>query len=324
MSKLTVVGDPHITHKSLDRGAGLFYLAEETGQTCVWLGDMLDTKEVIRGKCLNFLYDQFSASSLNHIVLVGNHDWFNLECKDHALRVLQDLKNVQVIDTPTLMGKTLFIPYMHDLDKVRAVLDQYRDPNVTVVGHFDVSEFDYGNGHFCTNGLTLEDFRGYKRVISGHFHKYQNRGILTYLGTPFSHSFGETNQTKYIATYDTDTDELALQETPFPKHLTIELNCDEESTFTIAIDQLPDEMRLTDFHRIILTGTQAHIDQFPRTPFEKHNVKWITRPSDHAENNVTIDETVSNESQFTKWAKDVRKMDEETLKLGLEILEACK
>lgn len=330
MGKLTIIGDPHITHKSLDRGAHLFYETEQRGLTCIWLGDFLDTKEVIRGKCLNFLYDQLSASSLNHIVLVGNHDWFNLECQDHSLRTLQDLKNVEIIDKPTRMGNMLFVPYMHDLEKLRAVLNEYRNQDLVLVGHLEISNFDFGNGHVCTKGLTLEDVAGFKRVISGHFHKYQTEGNLTYLGTPFSHSFGETDQTKYLGTYDTETDELTIDETPFPKHITKEFNCDllNERCEHWLFDPTPGYEK--NFYRVILTGTQANIDRFPRFMYDeggtngKLNIKWITRPSDHAENSIEIDETVSNEAQFTKWATTVRKLDDETVKLGLQILEACR
>lgn len=324
MGKLSVIGDPHITHKSLDRGAELFEINEARGLTTVWLGDLLDTKEVIRGKCLNFLYYKFSNSKLNHYLLVGNHDWFNLECNDHSLRTLETLPNVQIIDKPTLVENILFIPYMHDLQALRTVLDQYRNRNLVLIGHLEITNFDFGNGHVCTKGLTLQDLTGYKRVISGHFHKYQTQDNLTYLGSPFSHSFGETNQVKYLGVYDTQTDELKLEETPLPKHVTYEFNCDNlnENLEHWLFDPKPGFEK--NLYRVILTGSQKNIDRFPKHMYEKLNVKWLARPSDHVENQVEIDETVSNEAQFVKWAKSVRKLDEETTNLGLQILEACK
>lgn len=320
--KYVPIGDPHITHKSLDRASALFDLVEEIGLTAIWLGDFLDTKEVIRGKCLNALIAYLSRSKLRHIILIGNHDWFNLECQAHALEALKLLPNVKIVDKPEEIDGMVFIPYIHDRKLLESTLAQYSNQNKVLFGHLEVTEFDFGNGHICTSGIPLSALKGFKRVISGHFHKFQQSGNLTYLGTPFSHSFGETNQTKFIGMYDTDTDELKLAETPFPKHFTIEIDCDSPDISYTAI--VADEDCEKNFYRIILTGTQANIDKFQRSCFDKLNVKWISRPSDDVVNNVTIDETISNEAQFSQWATGIRKMDPETLKLGLEILEACK
>lgn len=319
MSRFTIIGDPHITHKSLDRAAALFELVEAVGLPTIWMGDFLDTKEVIRGKCLNALIDYLAASKLQHIVLIGNHDWFNLECQAHSLEALKLLPNVKIVDSPEVIHDMLFLPYIHERTKLEETLTRFRGLTPVLFAHLEVTHFDFGNGHICTTGLPVEALKGFKRVISGHFHKYQEAGNLTYIGTPFSHSFGETNQTKYLGMYDTETNELKLAETPFPKHLTLEVDCDRDSTLAPGLS-----FSAEDFHRIILTGTQANIDKFQRECYSELNAKWISRPSDDVVNNVTIDETVSNESQFSKWATEIRHMDEETLQLGLQILEACK
>lgn len=331
MRKYTVVGDPHLTHKSLDRGNQLFELVETIGLPAIWKGDFLDTKEVVRGKCFNALYRYLHTSKLHHIIIVGNHDYFNLDCEDHSLQALKQLENVTIVDHPMIIDRMVFFPYIHDRTKLLAAIEKFQGPNRVLFGHLEVSEFDFGNGHICTSGIHLSALAGFKRVISGHFHKYQESGNLTYIGTPFSHSFGEANQTKYVGMYDADTDDLKIAETPFPRHISKEFNCDlmDENGSHWLFDVEEPQWK-NHFYRIILTGTQANIERFPRFMYDqggtegKLNIKWITRPSDHAENNVMIDETVSNEAQFTKWASSVRKMDEETVKLGLAILEACR
>lgn len=321
--RYTIIGDPHITHKSLDRAGQLFELVEAIGLPAIWLGDLLDTKEVIRGKCLNAAIEYFRTSKLKHIVLIGNHDWFNLECLAHSLEALKLLLNVVVIDKPTQIDDLTLLPYIHDKDILSQELANFCDENRTLIAHLEITNFDFGNGHLCPGGLPLSALSGFKRVISGHFHKFQKSENLTYLGTPFSHTFGESNQTKYIGMLDTDTNELKLAETPFPKHITLEFNCDDLEDDSIVWDysQLKDP---NNFYRIILTGRQDNLDRFPRDLFENLNVKYISRPSDDAVNDVSIDETVSNEAQFSKWATEIRNMDDETLKLGLAILEACK
>jgi DNA repair exonuclease SbcCD nuclease subunit len=305
-------------------------MVEEIGKPVVWLGDLEDTKEVIRGKVQNAWLRYFQRSKLEHYVLVGNHDYFNLECDDHALEIFKLLHNVTIIDSPQEIDGMVMIPYMHDLEKLKAVIAKYQDPKKTLIGHLEISQFDFGNGHICNAGLTLADVAGFKRVISGHFHKYQAQGNLTYLGTPFSHSFGETDQIKYLGLYNPTTDALMKAPTPFARHVTKEFDCDLLDENLSHMIFTFDEISQNNYYRVILTGTQANIDRFPRAIYDeggtngKMNIKWITRPSDHAENDIQIEDTVSNETQFTKWATQVKSMDEDTVKLGLAIMGACK
>lgn len=325
MTQRTVIGDPHLKPGNLVIGEELFALVEVIGRTAVWLGDFLDTKELVRGKCFNALFLYLQRSELKHIILVGNHDYFNLDCLAHSLEALKVLPNVTIVDQPILIDGNAYFPYIHDREKLEAAIAEFQDPNRTLFAHLEVSEFDFGNGHLCTTGITLAALSGFKKVISGHFHKFQESGNLTFLGTPLSHSFGEANQVKYIGLYDDVTAELKKAETPFPRHFSNEFNCDklsENPETGLRVDTSEGWER--HLYRMILTGSQVNIDRFPRHLYDGVNVKWITRPSDHAENNVTIEETASNESQFVKWATGVRRMDEDTVKLGLAIMEACK
>lgn len=325
MSQRTVIGDPHLKPSTLSVGEELFELVEAIGRTAVWLGDFLDTKELVRGKCFNALFAYLKRSKLLHIIIVGNHDYFNLECLAHSLEALKVLPNVIIVDQPMLIDGNAYFPYIHDRAKLEAAIAEFQDPNRTLFAHLEVRDFDFGNGHMCTTGIPLAALSGFKKVISGHFHKFQESGNLTFLGTPMSHSQGEANQVKYIGLYDDETTELKKAETPFPRHITYEFDCDnlnENVEHWIFDTEAPNWGK--NHYRVILTGAQANIDRFPRYMYEKLNVKWISRPSDHAENNVTIDETVSNEAQFTKWATGVRNMDEETVKLGLAIMEAVR
>jgi DNA repair exonuclease SbcCD nuclease subunit len=295
------------------------------------LGDTFDTKEVVRGKALNLVYNKLKQSKLEWIFIIGNHDLFNLSSTEHSLETLKELKNVSVIDKITVKDNLVFIPYTHDIDKLRMDLARVISPDRVAIAHLELKQFDFGNGHICTSGLTAEDVAGFKRVISGHFHKYQTSGNLTYLGTPFSHSFGEANQTKYLGLYNIETDELKIAETPFARHISIEFNCDLlDDRGSHWLFDTSDPQFKNNYYRVILTGTQENIDRFPKFIYDqggaegKLNIKWISRPSDFIENDVIIEDTASNERQFIKWAIEVKNMDETTVNLGLAIMEACR
>ena len=317
MSKLTIIGDPHAKPNNLDLIGSLFAKVEELGNNAVWLGDFLDTKEVVRGKCLNLIYNRLKSSKLMHVILTGNHDYFNLECQDHSLQLLKELPNVKIVDELVIKEGLAFIPYIHDQKKLKETIKQI--PKDTILfGHLELKGFDFGNGYICDKGITSGSFTKFKRVISGHFHKFQQKGNLTYLGTPFSHSFGESNQEKFLGVYNVETDNLELIPSEFPRHITLEIDCSEnEPEFHL---EGPD-----DYVRVILKGDQEDIDIYKAREIEWLNTtKVIERPTDQFKKGVQIEETLDNKVKFNTWAKDIRGLDEKTIQLGIDILEKVK
>lgn len=302
--KYSLVGDPHAKPSNLEKINRLFDMVEDLGNPVIILGDLLDTKEVVRGKCLNTYLRRLKGSQLHFTILVGNHDWHNLECEEHSLEALKSLPNVTVVDTPVHTPKVSFLPYIHDVEKLRSELNDCSGK--VVFCHADIFGFDYGNGLISDGGLQATELSRTKRVISGHYHKYQVLGNITYLGTPFSHSFGESNQDKFIGVYDTGTDKLELLPTPFPRHTTQEIDCAK---------QLDHTFNDIDHQRVILRGTQEEIDRVMR----QDHVKYIEQPTSLVRA-ATIDESASPEVQFAKWARDIKGYSDEILNLGLEVL----
>lgn len=311
MSKYVIVGDPHAKPSNLAQMDALFRMIEDIGFPVIWLGDLLDTKEVVRGSCLNTYLEYFQGrgARVEHIVLVGNHDYFNLECKDHSLQPLKLLSNVTVVDAPWTHDGMLLLPYTHKSVELRkALADNSGFP--IMIGHLEVSGFDFGNGHICEEGLSLEDFKDFDLVVSGHFHKYQKTGNLVYLGTPFSHSFGESNQQKYLAILDSETGELEYLPTPFPQHLTFEVDCDLPTPMDLSYNQ-------NNHNRVILTGRAENIARVEKDKYP--HVKFIERPRQELEGELSISETASNEEKFLLWCEG-RKIARETVLMGLEVM----
>lgn len=309
MAKYTVIGDPHARPDNLDKINTLFDIIEDMNHPCIILGDLLDTKEIVRGKCLNLYIERIKASKLHFTILVGNHDWFNHDCLAHSLEPLKLLLNVTLVDKPMDLKDFYAIPYVHD----KQILSQNLASFVTrkpVVGHFDIVGFDYGNGHISEAGLVAKDLARFPVVLSGHYHKYQKQDNILYLGTPFSHSFGESNQQKYIGIFDSNSTKFELIPTTFSRHLTIELDCDTDDGSERARELFPN-----DYVRVILYGIQENINKFNR----EEGIKYIERPK-NSEKHATISEIQSTEQQFVKWAKDLKGYSDSVVELGLEIL----
>lgn len=307
MPKLTVVGDPHAKPNNLHLIERLFDKIEEIGHDCVILGDLLDTKELIRGKCLNTYYRRMRDSKLNFIVLVGNHDWFNLDCEEHSLEGLKQLDNVTVVDRPGMAHNCYFWPYMkgHVPDKFHEL------EKLPVFCHIDSPGFDYGNGHKSESGIDQRQLLRFPIVISGHYHKYQKKGNMIYLGTPFSHSYGESNQEKLIGIFDTETHEFEKILMDFPQHFTLH----------VPATQIPDLKPLTStgHHvRVYLEGTVEEVAAVDRSVYPE--VKFIDKPHEESSSEAQISSSQSPQVQFETWAKEIADLTPDVIELGLELL----
>lgn len=308
MAKFTIVGDPHAKPDNLDKINSLFDQIEDLGNPCIILGDLLDTKEVVRGKCLNTYLKRIKNSKIERFyILVGNHDWFNLNCEEHALEALESLSNVVLVDEPMLITTNLAaLPYIHDVNQLRSQLKELKGKNI--VCHADIKGFDYGTGIVSKEGLDADElFFDFKQIISGHYHNYQSIRNITYLGTPFSHSFGESNQIKYLGIFDDSTGKLELLTMGFPRHITLHVNCDlgESSPGT----------PLNDYVRVILHGRKDSIKAHLRVP----GIKYIEVEESSGKVGL-INESQSPQLQFEKWAKEIKKYDDKLISLGLGIL----
>jgi DNA repair exonuclease SbcCD nuclease subunit len=315
LSRLTTVGDPHTVLKSIDKSAKLFDEVEALGHTAWLSGDLHDTKQNIDGYVLNFHYRRFRDSKIHWIIFPGNHDYYRLsECTDHALEVYGSLPNVTVVGGVTEIGGMWFVPYVHDQEKLARDLREIPDGAV-VFGHFEVRGFDFGNGHMCDDGMPPTLFRRFKRVFSGHFHRYQSEGNFTYVGTPFSKDFGESNQTKYIGVYRRDEDRHELIETDFPRHLTFEVDADDVYSSSQGLD--PGTVA-NDVVRVVLKGSAEAIASWGRI----EGVRYDERPTDEAE--VLIEESEDHCSQYVSWA-DKKGLAQQVRDAGLRLLrEASK
>lgn len=309
-NKITVVGDPHAQSSNLGKIKRVFDYIEDLNNDCVILGDLFHTKVLVRSDAFNYVCLRLSSSKVKYTILVGNHDYHNNECQEHSLEPLKLIPNVTVIDSSVVLDDIGFLPYIHDVDTFRQELSKLKVN--TLFCHADIKGFDYGNGHISTSGLDMSDLAKFPQVISGHYHKFANKGNITYLGTPFSHSFGESNQLKYIGVYDRMSKNLELYETDIGRHITEIVNCDNPKSLTL----LPGN-----YYRIILTGSESAVASFDKSKYPE--VKFIEKP-DGAVKIDSIDESRDNLSLFNDWAINCKKYPPDIVGLGLDVLKSVE
>ncbi len=312
MKSYLVVGDLQMKKENLQKCENLFQLVEKESQAkklnnVIWLGDMLDRRGLVEIECLNTLFNYFNNSSLTHHVLVGNHDLISLHDKKHSLETLKTLKNVHIYDEITRVDNILFVPYYRDPN--RFLQETQSDADILVC-HQGIKEFTIGSGYTENEAVSIEDLSNFKLVLAGHYHTPKNMKNVVYLGSPFSHSFGESNEEKRLGVLNPESIEVDfISINKFPKHISMEITSKSSAP---KIDSY-------NHWRIIFNGSEKEINDFKNNLVKKANVKYIFRETNKSRN-LVIKETLTNKEKWIKWSKEIKNLDDKIIDKGLELL----
>lgn len=176
-------------------------------------------------------------------VLVGNHDMHLRETitPNSCREVLGHYDQFTIIDeaqTITIDGVTIdLIPWIcrENRDSTAKFIEQ--STSDICVGHFELAGFYYYTG-LKSEGSKSDFLAKYKQVWSGHFHCQSEHDNIKYLGTPYTLTLGDANDSRGFWIFDTVTRELEYIENPDCWHKKIYFNAD---TFNIkTIDELKD------------------------------------------------------------------------------------
>jgi hypothetical protein len=226
-----VIGDLHFSPQTLELASAALLsareMALELGVPLVINGDTLDTKVVMRGECVNRLIAILSpAGGPETYVNVGNHDLFNEKSAEHVLNFLRPYVHVvqNSVQVNTKKGRFHIISYMHDSKVLAHYLSEQRKPQILVMHQGVQTAF---MGHYVQDKASLppEAFDGFI-VVGSHYHRRQTikcgkKGRFTYIGNPYTLSFGEAQDgPKGFAILNTDGS-LDFVDFPLRKHVVL-------------------------------------------------------------------------------------------------------
>lgn len=195
--------------------------------TCIFLGDWHHHRSNIN--ILTLDYTMQALRKLNNYfkktyVLVGNHDLFYREKRDvHSLVVGGEFNNIVLVDRLLTDRDVAFIPWLveDEWKKIENIKTKY------IFGHLELPGFkmnamvempDHGN-------LNRGHFKHQDHVFSGHFHKRQTKGKITYIGNPFGHNYADAWDFERGAAYiEWDKEADFLNYTDGPRFITINLS----------------------------------------------------------------------------------------------------
>lgn len=230
--------------------------ANELGVFFINAGDLHNSKANMRGECVNAIIETFKTCQYVSYSLVGNHSRLNEKSPEHALNFLAPYTNI--ITDYTFIGalQTWLVPYHSESELPRLKEFLKALPKGTQVAmHQGLTKSNSGEYFMDKSALAPEDVSGL-RIISGHYHYRQTielpeEGSWTFLGNPYTLSFGEANDPEkgYHILYDDGS--LEFIPLNLRKHVVIEIKMGEPRT---PISVNPD-----DIVKVKITGTMEQL-----------------------------------------------------------------
>jgi hypothetical protein len=170
--------------------------AKENGcETCFFLGDWNHHRASINVQTLQYglrSLERLSAAFDTVYFIPGNHDLYYRDKRDiNSVEWAKHIPNVVIINDFMTKGDVVIAPWLvgGDWKKLGNMGGKY------LLGHFELPHF-YMNAQveMPDHGeLQTSHLSGFDQVFSGHFHKRQFRGNVTYIGNAFPHNYADAS-----------------------------------------------------------------------------------------------------------------------------------
>lgn len=233
MTKVAVIGDPHLGKKNTDKIRKDRILKSQNdffeflNQKCIeediseilWTGDIFDTQNSLETPIIEYAVNLFNVKlkKYKHHIIVGNHDIFLRDSLDvSSLACIENLPNVTVyrkLKRVDINGLSiLMVPFLvtEINNSFVASIEKVGKKCDVVFGHFDIIGAKMENGFISEFGLDMNTMlKNIKLTISGHYHnisKYSlDTNTIQYVGTPYQLTFGDAGQDRGFWTLDHDS-----------------------------------------------------------------------------------------------------------------------
>jgi len=209
MSKVLLTSDWHIesgiyTDIGIDYISYLQDFCKKEGITDIIIaGDIFEKSAKIHNDAfipLFFKFKELKDNGLNIIIILGNHDIYNVENSSLVETFSVFGKVVKSFEQIQLGGRTIdLLPYTKNVDDIP-------ESGNILITHLSIADFQFDNKYHVNEkaGFSRKLFKDYNKVFSGHFHRPQNKGNIVYMGSPYQMNFGEIGQKKGFITLDLD------------------------------------------------------------------------------------------------------------------------
>lgn len=176
------------------------------------IGDVFHKSSNIKNEAFIPIFMKFFAmkeKGIKMIFIPGNHDIMNVN-NDTIIETFAAFGDVYKTKTSLTIDNEefIFLPYTKKESEIPKGNGEY------LITHLSIADFNFNNYAIADEKLAFkrELFEDFKMVITGHFHKYQNKGNIYYIGSPVQVDRGEMGQTKGFGVLDTGTESIEFVE----------------------------------------------------------------------------------------------------------------
>jgi len=192
--------------------------------TVVHLGDCFDVRKGIDYWSLDWaktnFFNPLRERGIDTHIIVGNHDIFykqSLSLNSVGL-LLREYGNVTVHERHATVNikdvPVFFVPWICE-GNAEEFTDALHSTSAALAwGHLELAGFYANKDYQCQHGTDASIFSGFDRVFSGHFHKRNSSGNITYLGNPYQLYWNDEGEARGFHIFDMETHELEFIENP--------------------------------------------------------------------------------------------------------------
>lgn len=227
--KLLKLGDLHIGVKGDDPWMETVILNSikqaidysKANSITVWIqtGDWFDVRKAVTHRTMEFIRTEIipllEEAGITCYITVGNHDMhYKNKIQPNAPReFLSKYSCFKVIDEPTAVdfdGISFdLIPWMCDSNSGQILDFIKHSGSAYCVGHWELNGF-YFYKNQKSSGYEPDFLKSYKKVISGHFHTQSEGSNIHYIGTPYTITAGDENETRGFWVFDTKDESFSF------------------------------------------------------------------------------------------------------------------
>ena len=166
---------------------------EEGCETGIFMGDWHHNRNSLNIVTMDYsirCLEKLGKAFEQFFYFPGNHDLYYKDKRDiQSVEFAKHIDGVTVIDEITTIGDSTMVPWLvgEEWKKIPKIETKY------MFGHFELPNF-YMNAMVQmpdTGELQSKHFVHQEYVFSGHFHKRQTQGNVTYIGNAFPHNYAD-------------------------------------------------------------------------------------------------------------------------------------
>ena len=202
-------------------------------------GDIFHTKSVIHTLAQSVLLDFVrDFQKVEFIVIDGNHDLSSKSGSGvSALKCLDNEPNVQMLHETKKIENILFVPWGPNM-----VNDIKNGKADYLIAHIGLNEAQLSSGISIVSDIRLNDLKNYKRCFLSHYHRPQEVGNVTYVGSLIQLDWGEKHEDKRFLIVDTNTGKVDSELTyGYKKYFEFEITNENKVEIVKTAKSLQDE-----------------------------------------------------------------------------------